>query len=142
MKHFAGPLTFPIRHRLAHKDQAGVALIEALVSTVIFSFGLLGLIGLAARAVSFSVGAEDRTRAAVLANDVASAMWTRYTVNIDAATLSAWQTAVANPAQGGLHSGTLTITPLGTSNSADIVITWQPTSSTTPDTLRTRVTLP
>ena len=39
------------------------------------SVGLLGLIGLQARAVNFSVNAEDRNRAALFANDVASGMW-------------------------------------------------------------------
>jgi type IV pilus assembly protein PilV len=52
-----------------------MALIEALVSILIFSFGVLGLIGLQASAINFSVDAEDRNRAALFANEIASSMW-------------------------------------------------------------------
>lgn len=125
---------------------SGIALIEALVSILIFSFGLLGLIGLEARAINFSVNSEDRNRAALLANDVASAMWLAGNVTLNTATLAALQTRVADATSGGLANGTLTIAAVaGTTNSADITITWRPTSNAStdpPDRLTTRVTLP
>ncbi len=148
MKHFAGDRTPATRRRVAQSAQAGIALIEALVSTLIFSFGLLGLIGLAARAATFSASAEDRNRASVFANEVASKMWTQKSVTIDAATLATYNSAIGNPAQGGLLNGKVAVSAVS-SNSADITITWQPASNTNADTsktisntLTTRVTLP
>ena len=56
----------------ARASQSGVALIEVLISILLFSLGILGLIGLQARAISFSVDAEDRNRAALFANEIAT----------------------------------------------------------------------
>ena len=125
--------------------QAGVALLEVLVSLLLFSFGVLGLIGLQARAVSISTDAEDRNRAALLANDVASTMWlNKSTTAIDTNAGSAWQTRVADQSRGGLPNGVLTITAV-TTNSADIKIAWKAPTRSAGDAssaLTTRVTLP
>ncbi|MDH6167926.1 type IV pilus assembly protein PilV [Variovorax boronicumulans] len=130
------------------KRQSGIALLEVLVSILLFSLGILGLIGLQARAISLSTDAQDRNRAALLANDVASAMWLGKSVAaVDTGAGSAWQKRVSNAAGAGLPSGLLTITPVtGTTNSAEIQITWRaPDRASTdqqPSTLTTRVTLP
>ncbi len=128
----------------ARPGQRGVALIEALVSVLIFSFGILGLIGLQATAINFSVDAEDRSRASLLANEIASNMWLTGSVNLTAAQLNAWQTQAATPTQSGLVNGTVAIAAVA-ANSADIVITWRAQSDpvTAPNRqLTTRVTLP
>jgi type IV pilus assembly protein PilV len=123
-----------------------MALIEALVSILIFSFGVLGLIGLEASAVRFSVDAEDRNRAALIANEVASDMWLSNSVSLNAAQLSAWQTTVADPTSGGLPNGNLTVTATGgATRSADIALTWIAPSDPAGSPSRqftTRVTLP
>ena len=135
-----------MRFRLRRKPQKGVALIEALVSTVVFSFGLLGLIGLEARAINFSVNAEDRNRAALLANDIASTMWLAGSVTLTPAMLAQFQNQVSNPTAAGLPNGTVAINPVaGSTNSADITITWKATTSLSTDPanrLTTRITLP
>ena len=106
-------------------EARGFALLEVLVSILILSFGILGIVGLQARAINFSVDAEDRNRAALLANEAATDMWVNRSVTIPAPLLSAWQTKVASPTAGGLPSGSGTVTPVpGSSNSADITITW------------------
>jgi type IV pilus assembly protein PilV len=126
----------------------GMALIEVLVSILLFAFGLLGLIGLEATAINLSVDAEDRNRAALFASDVASSMWTTNSVTPTAGQLATWQTNIANTAtETGLPTGILTITPTaGTINSADIKITWKPitdnTKVSTTRQLTTRVILP
>ncbi|MGJ7581712.1 type IV pilus modification protein PilV [Variovorax sp. RHLX14] len=120
--------------------QGGVALIEVLVSLLIFSLGILGLIGLQTRAITLSGDAEDRNRAALLANDVTSTMWLNRSVTLPAATLTAWQARVADAKKEGLPNGTGTVTV--TANSADIAITWMPPSRTTQSRFSTRVTLP
>ncbi|RSZ34471.1 MULTISPECIES: type IV pilus modification protein PilV [unclassified Variovorax] len=123
--------------------QSGFALLEVLVSILIFSFGVLGLVGLQARAISLSTDAEDRNRAALLANDIASAMWLGKSVTVDTSAGSAWQKRVADPANGGLPNGGVTVTSVA-SNSADITITWRAPARADTDgsTFSTRVTLP
>jgi type IV pilus assembly protein PilV len=136
----------PLSGRSARKRQSGIALLEALVSILIFSFGLLGLIGLEARAINFSVNAEDRNRAALFANDIASSMWLSGTVNVSSTVLAGWQTSVKDQSVAGLPSGEVAIAAVaGTTNSADITIKWKSTSSKAADPksqLTTRVTLP
>lgn len=128
-------------------SQSGVALIEVLVSILLFSLGILGLIGLQARAISLSVDAEDRNRAALIANEIATTMWTQRTVVVDlAAGTPSWNERARNPQGGGLPEGAITITPVAaTPNTVDILITWR--SPQRPDgeqdsRLTTRVALP
>jgi type IV pilus assembly protein PilV len=126
----------------SRRGQAGVALLEILVSVLLFSLGVLGLIGLQARAINLSIDAEDRNRAALIANDIASAMWTTRTVAIDAA---AWTTRASNPQAGGLPGGSVQITSDATTNTADILITWSPPKRASGEQLSrltTRVALP
>ncbi|MBU1359075.1 MAG: type IV pilus modification protein PilV [Gammaproteobacteria bacterium] len=125
------------------RDQAGVALIEVLVAILIFSLGILGLIGLQARAISFSTDAEDRSRAALLANEIATTMWLNGTLTVPASDFNAWQTRVGTPSQGGLPGGAATITVTG--NAADVSITWREPSRSASESdsrLITRVVLP
>ena len=128
-----------------------MALMETLVSILIFSFGVLGLIGLEASAINFSVDAEDRNRAALFASEIASSMWLANTVDVTNAQLApqytTWQANVGNPATAmGLPGGTLAINPTGTGNSTDIVINWVPLTDKTgvaaTRQLTTRVILP
>jgi type IV pilus assembly protein PilV len=115
------------------RAQSGMTLLEVLVSILIFSFGILGLIALHARATQYSVDAEDRNRAALLANEIASEMLARQTLTLPAGTVQAWQDrvgdprgdpALADPRGGGLSNGQGVITVNG--NTADITITWRP----------------
>jgi type IV pilus assembly protein PilV len=127
------------------RTQGGVALLEVLVSILLFSLGILGLIGLQARAISTSIDSEDRNRAALLANEVASSMWMNRSATVPAGVLTAWQTRVGAATEGGLPGGLGSVTPVaGVPNSADIRITWRPPSRPTsePDSvLTTRVTI-
>jgi len=127
---------------LSRNGQAGVALLEVLVSVLLFSLGLLGLIGLQARAISFSVDAEDRNRAALLANEISAQMWIYKSVNVPADVLTAWKARVSDPTTGGLPSGDGKVTPDATKPFADVEITWQPPSRDTASKLTTRVVLP
>lgn len=126
----------------ARASQSGVALIEVLVSVLLFSLGILGLIGLQARAINLSVDAEDRNRAALIANDIATTMWIQRTVSIDSA---AWTTRARNLETGGLPNAEVQINSDTGANTADILITWHPPQR--PDReqdsrLTTRVALP
>jgi type IV pilus assembly protein PilV len=52
------------------KNQRGVMLLEALIAILIFSFGILGLVGLQANAINLSTDAKYRADAALLANQL------------------------------------------------------------------------
>lgn len=111
------------------RRQRGIALIEVLVAALLISFGLLGLISLQSRATQFSVGADDRARAALLANELASEMWGLGSVNIDAATLEKWEKLAKAPTGGGLPNGTVTVAGLG-ANTVRITVEWSPPKAT------------
>jgi type IV pilus assembly protein PilV len=104
--------------------QRGMSLIEVLVVIVLFSFGLLGMVGLQARATQNSVGAEDSNRAALLANELAAQMWTSNTVVLPAATIADWNTRVADAKVQGLPNGVGAV--VVAANVARITITWRP----------------
>lgn len=110
------------------RRQTGVSLIEVLVSILIFSFGIVGLMGLQARALQYSTSAEDTSRAALLANEISTTMVVSRTVDpaalIPAGAYAAWQTRVADPVNGGLPNGAGTVVRNG--NTATITIQWQP----------------
>jgi len=115
----------------ARSAQTGMTLIEVLVAILIFSFGLIGLIGLQARALQFSTSAEDTSRAALLANEIAASITTTTisgtAVSVSASAAAAWQTRAADPQSGGLPNGAVAIAASG--NSASITITWTPPSA-------------
>ena len=58
------------------RRQRGVMLIEALIAILIFSIGILGIVGLQASAVQQSTDAKNRAEAAYLADQLMGAMWT------------------------------------------------------------------
>jgi type IV pilus assembly protein PilV len=135
---------FPTRPFI--RAQRGVALLECLIALLVFSFGVLGIAGLEARAINFSVDSEDRNRAALFASEIASNMWLSGTVTVTAPALAALQVSVSDPTKTGLPNGVVTIVPVvGTTNSADIAISWKPPSDQVGadnSVLTTRVTLP
>lgn len=110
------PQSFP------QKPQRGFALIEVLVSVLLFSLGLLGFIDLQARAISISSDAQDRNRASLLANEIASAMWISGSTAVDDAVLSSWIDKVRSPPDGGLPDGEGKVT--SSEKFAAITITW------------------
>jgi type IV pilus assembly protein PilV len=99
--------------------------------------------GLEARVIGFSTDSEDRSRASLFAGEVASQMWINSTVNPGTAAFTTLLASVNNQAKGGLPNGAVVITPVtGTTNAADITVTWQPPKDTAVSTLTTRVILP
>lgn len=57
------------------KGQSGIMLLEALIAILIFSLGVLGIVGLQASAVAASRDAKYRTDAGLLANELIGQMW-------------------------------------------------------------------
>lgn len=106
-----------------------MTLIEVLVAILIFSFGLVGLVGLQARALQFSTSAEDTSRAALLANEMATTMVVNQTISPTtlASQITAWQARASDATQGGLPNGAATVAASG--NVATITVTWNPPSA-------------
>lgn len=106
-------------------------LLEVLVSILIFSFGILGVVAMQARAAQLSVNAEDRNRAALLANEMATAMQLQGSNDVTgnaamAAYYTAWQTRVGTATGSGLPGGTGTVSAV-VANVATITVQWTPT---------------
>jgi type IV pilus assembly protein PilV len=70
-------------------SQAGVMLIEALIGILIFSIGILALIGMQAAAMRNTTDAKYRSEAGFLANQIISQMW------VDRALLPSYDTTNA-----------------------------------------------
>ncbi|MBS1208095.1 MAG: fimbrial assembly protein [Proteobacteria bacterium] len=102
------------------RRQAGVALLEALVSILLFSIGVLGVVALQAKASQFSVDSEDRSRAALLANQIVSQMWAQQSTSVDT---SSWQTQVSSSSRG-LPSGNGSVS-VDSTGLATVTITWK-----------------
>jgi type IV pilus assembly protein PilV len=57
------------------RAQRGAFLLESLIGILIFSLGVLGIVGLQAQAIRFTNDAEYRAEAVYLANSLISQMW-------------------------------------------------------------------
>lgn len=57
------------------KAQTGVALLEALIAVLVFSFGILAIVGLQANAMRISTDAKIRIDASNIANKRVGEMW-------------------------------------------------------------------
>lgn len=104
------------------KNQSGMLLIEALIAVLIFSFGLLGLVGLQAVSTQNATNAEERTRATMLANDIVSVMWVKKTLN-PIAEVDTWKALIADGTKSGLNSATGDVSIAG--GVATVTITWK-----------------
>jgi len=81
--------------------ERGFALLEALIAMLLFSVGILGMVAMQARAAQFSTDSEDRSRAALAANEIASWMFMNQTSTVTAAAQSSWQSLMTT--QGSLY---------------------------------------
>jgi len=62
--------------RTVRASQQGVMLIEALIGILIFSLGILAIMGLQAAAIKNTIEAKYRTEASFLTNRLIADMWT------------------------------------------------------------------
>ena len=120
----------PLNSPLPLRTQAGVALIEALVSVVMLALGVLALIGLQASMNANVTEAKYRAEASYLANELVGQMWVdqlnlaSYAVASGACTASYgnctdWLTKVGKR----LPAGSATVVINGVE--VTITVTWQ-----------------
>ena len=126
----------------SHRQHGGF-LLEALVAVLIVALGILGLVGLQARAMQDTDESQYRSEAAFLANDVISQMWTsdQNTLEADFETNATsgspydnFKTVVQRRLPGAdLQDPEITVTPRGATPSFgyDVLVTiyWQPPSA-------------
>jgi type IV pilus assembly protein PilV len=116
----------------APKSQAGVMLIEALIGILIFSIGILALIGMQATAIKNTTDARYRSEAAYLASQVIGRMWVDRT-NLALygaagyAPRDAWVNTVASTLPGiDVPNNVLVPTiVIGGGNQVTVTIQWQ-----------------
>ncbi|MEC5216643.1 type IV pilus assembly protein PilV [Actimicrobium sp. GrIS 1.19] len=115
------------------RRQSGMTLIEVLVSLLIFSFGFLGLIGMQARAIQVSSDSEDRSRAALMANEIVGTMWAQNTLTPAASEITAWKARLADrTASTYLPNATGTVSA-PVSGVVTVTVTWRAPSRKTTD---------
>ncbi len=113
------------------KSQAGVMLIEALVAILLFSVGVIAVMGMQAVSIEQVSQAKYRTDASYLANQIVGTMW------LDTANLAsyatagyskrtAWDAVVASTLPQG--TGTIAVT----NSTVTVTVNWRtPNDSTT-----------
>lgn len=118
------------RHR--QRQQGGMAVVENLVAILIFSFGILGIVGLLASSMKNSAAARYRNEASMLANQLVGQMWisdksnTALKANFESPAGTAfvpWQTSV-----GSLLPGVATNAPtvvIDANNVATVTVRWR-----------------
>lgn len=64
-------------HAMTHslREQQGSMLLEALIAILIFSMGILAIVGLQATSIKLSTDAKYRSEASLLANQLIGQMW-------------------------------------------------------------------
>lgn len=61
--------------RSLRNAQSGVMLLEALIGILIFSLGILAMVGMQAMGIKLATDSRDRTEASNLANQLVGEMW-------------------------------------------------------------------
>jgi type IV pilus assembly protein PilV len=108
----------------APASQRGMSLIEVLVTMVLTSIGMLGLVAAMGRTVQSSVDVEDRGRAVLLADELAAQMWLNHSVSLPAGTITSWKAVVADPTNGRGLPG------IGAGGAAGGLVTWAGATAT------------
>lgn len=124
-----------MKQRALHPNrQSGVMLIEALIAILIFSIGVLGIIGLQGSAVKASTDAKYRSEAALLANELIGRMWA--SDRTQATLQAAYSSANGAAYQQWAWIGSVAATPGTALNAAQGTVLWTlPGASANPPTV-------
>lgn len=137
----------PLPGRRRRRAQSGFLLLEAMIAILIFSVGILGLIGLQSASVKQATAAEDRAVAAQLANDLISRMWAGNHATLstdfgaDGASYASWLSAVSDSRLPGItrlqnaprvtfSTGPTGLSGITPATQAQILIQWQAPNET------------
>lgn len=102
------------------KLQKGIVLLEALIAILIFSFGVLGIVGLQSAMVKNTSQAKYRADASYIAQRRISMMWANPT-NLNAATYNETNATVPELPAG---QRTTVVTMVGNDANVTVTVTW------------------
>jgi type IV pilus assembly protein PilV len=128
-------------HALSGRFQAGSFLIEGLFAIMIFSMGILGLIGLQLAAVKQSTDATYRSEASLFASELIGSMWVSdrtpatLKANFEAGGtgFNAWKTKVAGALPGITASANQpTVAVDAATSMVTVTVRWQAPGETDP----------
>lgn len=114
------------------RTQGGMVVVESLIAVVIFSFGILGIVGLLATSIKNSAAAKYRNDASLLANQLVGQMWTSDKSNTAlkssfespaGASYTSWKTNVAS-ALPGVDTNPPTVA-IDANNSVTVTVHWR-----------------
>jgi type IV pilus assembly protein PilV len=126
-------------------SQKGVMLLEAMIAILIFSMGILAIIGMQARSIALVSDSMFRSQASFLTNEIIGQIWVNRVASNNAATnnvvnfaypggsapeLAAWITKVHAELPGS-EANPPTIAVVTATNTVTVTVRWQPPSSTT-----------
>lgn len=112
--------------------QEGLAVVENLVAILIFSFGILGIVGLLATSMKSSAAAKYRNEASMLANQIVGQMWIADKSNTalkasfespGGASFVSWKTSVSNVLPG-VDTNAPTVV-IDANNVATVTVRWR-----------------
>jgi len=127
--------------------QGGATLLEAMIGILIFSLGILALVGMQALAIKQVNDAKYRADASFFANQIIGEMWVNRAnpvgdfaypgTGAPPAALANWITSVENGLPGisaGTNRPTVTVVPGAIANNWTVTVTvfWQPPAAATP----------
>ena len=114
------------------KAQGGVALLEVLIAVLIFSVGVLGLIGLQAVSMQSTTSSKFRVDASFVANQRVADIWTSSDLTAAGlATMSESDTDVSNLLPDGLRTTEVV------GNTVTVTVSWRMPSETERQTYTT-----
>lgn len=99
------------------RNQRGIMLLEGLIAILVFSLGILAIVGMQASTLAHTSQAKYRTDAAFLANKLIGQMWAETNANMSqyqtgGAKFSSWFTPeLDNYLPPGRNSATVTVSP-------------------------------
>jgi type IV pilus assembly protein PilV len=111
------------------EKQRGSILLEGLIAILIFSFGILALVGMQAAAIKSTSEAKYRTDASFLANQLVGQMWAdnRTTMQTNyqtgGGTYTTWKTQVESALPGAATNPPTVV--FGANNQVTITVRWQ-----------------
>lgn len=122
-------------HAKLARKQSGSMLLEGLIAILIFSMGILAIVGLQAAAIKSSNDAMFRTSASLLANELIGKMWVsdRTTANTlqtnfsspSGAAYTAWLANVQATLPGVTANTNLPTVGFGAGNTVTITLWWK-----------------
>ena len=107
------------------RQQKGAFLLEALIALLIFSVGILGVMGLQATALKNTSDAKYRADASFLANQIIGQMWADKADLSSYATPTAWLARVASTLPQGTGTIVLDVDPNTGSQRTTVTVNWQ-----------------